>query len=238
MVGEILRDSIYTSRGSAEYRMMLFPEDPTGNWLGNWILRNQINDFHRTRFTKLHLGPNFELIKEPVTLKQIKKFSGGINNLFSRNSTVLDMGSGTGKATSEFGEIFKLQQARIIGLDIDYPVVIPIDLSHGYYLSGDWRKLPFKNNSISGILGNESFPRYDFSQHGNSVIKEVTRIAKPDAIWRATLPFDFSGIINALGGVPYESGNDNETLAHQLLGSGWEVVIGGRIFIAKLTYKS
>lgn len=98
--------------------------------------------------------------------------------------------------------------------------------SKGIYIAGDWQHLPFADDTFTGLLSYESFPRH-LTTGVVETIAEITRVAKQGALWRATVDENFF---------------ENEELFRKtMLEKGWEIFyhqnLYPHVFIAQLKDK-
>ena len=219
------------SRGFREYSLLLFPEDSPQIIAGHVL----------NRLSKKEPQPPFshfvvreeQTAQEVLSLTEVKAKLGGKKGFFTSGSKILDIGSGAGKAVKELGEHYR--KVEIVGLDPLYKTETPIS-KEGLYVAGRWYALPFKKNTFDGILTCESFPRHapnDISSpEYTSTIKEITRVSKPNAIWRSTL---FPTFYDAFQ--PGYTEAKRLGLVNIMLENGWEVYINERVMIAKLANK-
>lgn len=157
-----------------------------------------------------------------------EKIFGGFDNFFSNDSIILDLGSGKGIATEEINTQFKDKNIKCFGVDQRYSQNQPQPNKN--LIACNFANLPFENNSFDRILSIESFPCWlpNEEQTIDKYIEEITRVSKIGTIWRGTLPtYEMEDIIKF----------STESLINKFVENGWEVVVSGTLFIAKLIFK-
>jgi ubiquinone/menaquinone biosynthesis C-methylase UbiE len=155
------------------------------------------------------------------------KIFGGLDNFFVDNSTVLDLGSGKGIAVNEINEQFADRQIKCVGVDYRY---LQEQQTAKNLVAGDFANLPFKDESFDRLLSVESFPCWlpDKELAIDKYIEEITRVSKIGTIWRGTLPeYDEYDTIKF----------PTDSIIRKLVENGWELVISGNSFSAKLVIK-
>lgn len=231
------RSNIERGRGVYEYSAFLFPEDLTGSWLLNPIMSRVLESTSPQRiknnFVFYGLDENDPKHLKNVNQKEIYREYGGQRSFFKKGATILDLGSGGGKATAEYS--LQRKGVNIIGLDTVYKEKNPIYPSEGMYTGGDWKRLPFKDDTFTGILACESYPR-GMGSNPDSITKtfrEITRASKEGAVWRATTRVPDS----MLRGGAEIGEEERRTLVNALTYNGWEAYIDKGILIARLEKK-
>jgi len=158
-----------------------------------------------------------------------KKVFGGLDNFFANDSIVLDLGSGKGIAANEINKQFADRQVKCVGVDYRYSQEQPQNGKN--LVAGDFTNLPFEDKSFDRILSVESFPRWlpNEEQTIDRYIEEITRVSKDGTIWRGTLPkyYEYDTIK-----FPTDS------IIKKFVENGWEVVVSGNSFSAKLVVKN
>lgn len=224
----------YKERTLETYKSMVF-RDATGNWLRQkpdnmtpdnpmqWSLRH----FHRI---DQYLPSTDTLVTDPnIQYDWDWKSSdifGGYDNFFTDNSQVLDLGSGHGQVVQEINQKYSTNGIKCVGVDYRYMHDKPENTSN--LVAGDFKNLPFADQSFDRLLSIESFPAWMPKDRDliGTYFDEITRVSKQGTIWRGTLPTydDYE--------TPFMS---NEQLAKEFTKRGWELVIdhgGNGSFIA------
>lgn len=220
-----------TTREQIEYSALLFPDDFTGNRFLNWFLRRVPEIRHGERF-------NYSdgIKTSVVSMDELVRLVGGKREFFKPGNKILDVGSGAGLAVYQMAKSYEKKNIDIIGVDYAYGEGRPISTEFGSYVAGIWRQLPFAPNSFDGILCCESFPRHAQlnlgSEHNKNIVGEITRVAKPGAIWRATLFPDSYDNYNH-----ENTEQERKILAKNTIDNGWEVFLHPRLMIARLKDK-
>ncbi len=229
------------SRNLETYKSMVF-RDERKNWLREkpenmnpknpmqWSLRH----FHKLEhFIPEEAGGEIKPNKdESVQFEwdwKEEKIFGGFDNFFAENSTVLDLGSGKGIAVNEINNQFKEHGIRCTGIDYRYSQ--EQEQTAKNLVGGDFANLPFEDESFDRLLSVESFPCWlpDDEQTIDKYIEEITRVSKIGTIWRGTLPkYDEYDTINF----------PTDVIIKKFVKNGWEVVISGDSFSAKLVIKN
>lgn len=225
-----------TTRSSKNYIATLFPDDLTGNKTINSLLKFSRNHIFGNKLEYFGLKGDGEWETRLVTWDDVNKNLGGQRCFFQEGARILDLGSGSGKAISEWTKRYLSSDVRVVGLDFVYRREAPMTPHEGRYIAGVWQRLPFADNSFSGILSLESFPRYaelDLNSENNQMIfSEITRVSKKGAIWRATmLPDDWVRI------APDVMLVQQVAIKNNLLKNGWEVYMHPRLMAARLKDK-
>lgn len=197
----------FTTRDFEEYKAFLFPED----------------EYKDKDFPIFHY---FSLQGGRAPIESIQATFTGVEGFFHQGAVILDIGSGSGKAVAEMNSQFSSKGVKVIGLDKAYEKEKPIVGDPEMFKSGSWDNMPFEDNTFTGLLSVESFPRYRTRRPESTIktIKEITRVAKPDAVWRATFSRSFT---------------DEETLIHTMVENGWETFLipSELVLIARLLKK-
>lgn len=156
-----------------------------------------------------------------------EKIFGGRDNFFADNSTVLDLGSGRGIAVNEINEQFVDRQIKCVGADYRY---LQEQQAVKNLVACDFANLPFKDESFNRVLSVESFPCWlpVEEQTIDKYIEEITRISKIGTIWRGTLPK-----YNEYDTIKFPT----DSIIRKFVENGWEVVVSGDSFSAKLLIK-
>lgn len=168
------------NRGRRRYLEELFGDDPQAALLPTDHLRSHI--IYPLQEGKYHIGGS-------------RLLYGGIDGFFAPGSHVLDMGSGGGKAVAEFNEEYRSRGVIVRGMDLSYGEWPSEYASPEWrFIWADWRRMPFQKDSFNRLLSYDSF--YTYPQSGfkegeatkneavSLVLDEITRVAKPGAIWR------------------------------------------------------
>lgn len=228
-------------RGLKDYRSMVFKDD--GN---SWSKEkpNEMQPGYPEKWSMRHFHTLEHFIPEQVGGETIsrkdqavqfewdwkeEKVFGGFENFFADGSMVLDLGSGKGKATREINEQFQDRNLKCVGVDYRYSQEQPQDSKN--LVAGDFKNLPFKNNSFDRVLSVESFPCWLPNEEKtiDKYIAEITRVSRTGTIWRGTLP-TYAGYWDTIK-FPIN------TIIRKFVESGWEVVISDTSFSAKLVSK-
>lgn len=215
----------WSTRDFEDYKYFLFP-DADADYQPKNIQEVYVGGF---KYFKQGIEQDTDKLPE-VSDENIRSVFGGTDGFFHPNAVILDLGSGSGKATIEMVEKFSSQGVQVTGLDIAYTTDKPITHGHDIFVAGSWVDIPLTNNTFTGILSCESFPRhawFDSTEEGHlknvKTIKEITRVARPEAIWRATL--------TSMSDLP------KQALIPMMLENGWEVYIVPSLMIARLQNK-
>lgn len=228
------------SRGFEAYKSMVF-KDEGEYWLRvkpqDMVPENPMQWSMRHFYTLQHFIPT----QVGATLKSCKnqsvqfewgwkeeKIFGGLENFFTKNTRILDLGSGKGIAKDEINERFKERGVRCVGVDYRYSREQEHKVKN--LVASDFVNLPFKDESFDRILSVESFPCWlpDEEQTIDKYIEEITRVSKTGTIWRGTLPkYDEYDTIKF----------PTDVIIRKFVESGWEVVVSGDAFSAKLMSK-
>lgn len=231
------RPNFKSGRGAIDYNVFLFPEDVTGKRLlnpaMNYVVKRLNPNRVKNNFTLYCLDERDSNHLSTFSRNEVYKRYGGQKEFFKKGATVLDLGSGGGKATTEYS--LRLKGVKIIGVDTEYKDMNPMYPSTGLFVGGDWEKLPFKDNTFTGILGCESYPAGMGSVPENIVrtFREITRVSKEGAVWRATIP-ELNPLFDAEGEI-WEA--ERRMITNSLAYNGWEAFIDKGIMIAKLEKK-
>ncbi len=154
---------------------------------------------------------------------------GGKEGFFSDNSTILDLGSGKALAVEQINQLYASRNVKCLG--VDYRYVKDQPQRSGEVVAGLFDNLPFADNAFNRILSVESFPSWLPSDERTigRYIEEITRICKPAAIWRGTMPtYD----------LPDEKIFPADIIISRIVENGWEfVLIHNWSFAAKLQAK-
>ena len=227
----VIDQLVETTREQIEYSALLFPDDFTGNRILNWLVSRMAEVGHGEKFS---FGDGAQV--SSISMSDLHTRMGGKKEFFRPGNRILDIGSGAGLALYQMSKKYEKQNIDVVGLDYAYAEGRPVSVEFGTYVAGIWSQLPFADNSFDGILCCESFPRHALadlaSEHNRKIVGEVTRVAKPGAIWRATLfpdsydKFDSEGVEE-----------QRAKFAQVAVGFGWEVYIHPKLMIAKLTEK-
>lgn len=171
-------------RGKQQYSMLLFPDDISGNSrLNPWLLRILSTNIDARFFEDFYYYPHdFSDHAEKVELKNLCDITGGKKEFFGKDAVILDMASGVGRAANQFSN----RRNIIVGMDRRHQKEQPENTERGCYVAGNWKNLPFADNSFSGVMSCEGFPRWEEPENYPQVIADTTRVCKRNAIWRAT----------------------------------------------------
>lgn len=225
----------YKLRNLEDYKRRVFP-DTFEDWLSKqpedmkaenqdkWTLRHlHTLDYYIPQSGKAHKS---EDIRYQWDWPESTVF-GGFEGFFSEGVRILDLGSGHGKVVKEIKKRFKDKGIEITGVDYRYHRDRPEE-SNGGLVGGEFKRLPFKNDTFDRFLSVESFPAW--MPRNKELVKkyfeEITRVSKDGAIWRGTFPV-------------YDEYDNEPVSGKELIDyfcqNGWEVVNErGYSFIAKL----
>ncbi len=224
------------SRDLATYKAMVFQDEGEG-WLKTrpadmipekpmqWSMRHYHTLAH---FTPEQTEEGIRSRKDPTIAfewdwKEGKMF-GGLDHFFAEHSRILDLGSGKGLAVHEINEQLQERDITCIGIDDRYFNEKPRDKN---LIAGDFAQLPFEDESFNRMLSVESFPCWLPKEEKtiDTYIEEMTRISQVGTIWRGTLPKYYEDDIISFS---------TETIVRKIVENGWEVLVNGDAFAAKL----
>lgn len=149
---------------------------------------------------------------------------GGYGGFFSNGASILDLGSGHGQVVQEINQKYGDKDVKCFGVDHRYSHDVPQITTS--LVTGDFRGLPFADNSFDRMLAVESFPAW--LPKNRDLIQRYFQEIK-GAIWRGTLP-------------TYDEYNtptiSDYELTKYFCDNGWELVVNNGIaFIARLVDK-
>lgn len=223
---ETYKSMVFQDEG--EHWLRAKPENMTPDNPMQWSMRHfhKLEHFIPERTAGIIQGRKDQTIQFEWDCKEGKIF-GGLDNFFSENAQVLDLGSGKGIAVNEINEQFKERGITCTGVDFRYS---HDESTAKNLVAGDFANLPFKDESFSRILSIESFPCWlpNEEQTIDKYIEEITRISQVGTIWRGTLPkYDDYDMIKF----------PTDIIIRKFVENGWEVFVSGDSFSAKLTLK-
>ena len=200
----------WARRDFTDYRASLFP-DEGAQAIG-------VDELAAAGFT--YSGPG-------MTNEGVAATFAGLDGFFQPGAAILDIGSGSGRAVNEMIAQYAPRGVSITGLDSSYFADAPETAHPEAFVPGSWEKMPLPDNAYSGLLSSESFPTHswpDTSDEGHEkneqTVAEITRVAKPGAVWRAT--------VGGFQGLP------RQRLRDMLVASGWEVYYFPGLMVARL----
>lgn len=218
-----IREHPWTTRSFEDYTNFLFPDEG--------YRPKKYRGVRKLGFQ--YFGPSisdFDPVPTAPPLEDgIREVFTGVEGFFSPDAVILDLGSGSGKATNGIAERFKLRGVEIIGLDIEYRSDRPFE-GEGEFVAGSWESLPFKDDTFIRVLGCETFPRHmwphdrpNMNKRNINTFSEITRVAKKGAIWRST---------------HIAESPQKVLIISTMISYGWEIYFHPLLMIARLTKKS
>lgn len=108
---------------------------------------------------------------------------GGLHDIFVPGFTVMDVGCGGGRAA--LGMAKENGNSKILAVDYELGRSVPMPKHHLRNLTfqqEDWRSFSLPDNSIDAFVSDQGIARYG----GKEAVGELTRIAKPGALFRGT----------------------------------------------------
>jgi len=226
----------YAERDLSDYRAMVF-NDSSERWLSvkpdditpdnpmKWSMRHE----HRLR----HYVPLKGAVLEDDSIEYEwdwpeENIFGGDDGFFVNNSQVLDLGCGHGKVAQEINEKYGKKKIKCTGLDHRLGYEKPPETDS--LVAGNFKSMPFRDGEFDRLLGVESFPAWlpTSKELMAQYFLEITRVSKEGAIWRGTL-IDEEDITS--------EGITTKDIINGFVKNGWELLINGRSFAARLVNK-
>jgi len=220
-------------RSLSAYRVNLFRDDLPAEAHGSGALDRPI--------TELYVPVRGERVANEQNESSLGAIYGGWDEFFKNGSTIIDLGSGSGRAVYEAASLYP--ECRVVGIDRSYldhkPDYAPANnLS---YVAADWNKIPFQEDTFDRILSLHAFPRHpglageadpeELEKFARDTIEEITKTAKIGTIWRGSL----------WGQRDHRVAWNSETVIPILSEFGWEVYylksFESIAFVAKLVEK-
>nr|OGC91242.1 MAG: hypothetical protein A2V48_02265 [Candidatus Amesbacteria bacterium RBG_19FT_COMBO_48_16] len=233
--------SPYESRSKFQYDFSLFPENPIevlGAFGYSYMSLGMVSLglTYPTEFTHYKPGSVYGDLPSTISASEIRQELGAQKGMFFPGSRVLDLGNGAGRAKHQYQRLHR--RSTVIGIDLHNSEQYPAYPHEPNFVGAGWSKLPFADNSFTGILACETFPRHVGTFNGLvSTVNEITRISKPGAIYRATTSFNDQITTDT-------DADNNETQVHtriaviqELVSRGWEVFATHRLIISRLLNK-
>lgn len=150
-----------------------------------------------TKYEEDGMRPEIITAKKPIL---------GLRTIFAPDRTVMDIGCGGGAAA--IGMAREFRKNKILAVDYELGKEIPFPLhkeSNLEFRQEDWRAFSLSDDSVDSFVSDQGIARYGNKE---SIVTELTRIAKVGAVFRGTQT-------RGIYGVP----NFNERLAQ----AGWDV---------------
>lgn len=234
----------FESRGERQYNSLLFPDNPINiRGLGLvgctyvQFIKSMLGREDKFRLYKLDANDINDFTQ--VEAVDIRKTVPHQDKLFKPGSTILDLGSGAGRAVKEYKRRYR--RTYFIGIDPQNGSDYPAYSSQGDFVGGVGRAIPFADNVFDGVLACESFPRWVSSvQSVNKTISELTRVCKPGAQFRATdrrLAYEQIPSGEDWNQESYVI-NKMDAVVTGFVNQGWEVLVSQNSMIAVLKDKN
>lgn len=195
------------NRSWETYKARLFPEDAAA--LPMFAFGRRLN--HAKFWSNLEYwftpaNSKYSLEAGNTSLITVKKPIVGIRAIFAPNNTVMDVGCGGGDAAIGMARENRKNKIQAVDYELGKEIAFPTHHEPNLeFQQQDWRAFTLPDSSIDAFLSDQGVARYGNSE---TVVQELTRIAKVGALFRGTQT-------RGIYGVP----NFHERLAE----AGWDV---------------
>lgn len=165
----------------------LFSDDPTNPFLDIDHREKMRNKKTNIEYTFYKAGTKYQtdLLAHNIEQVKLSKPIAGLQDFFQPGTSLLDIGCGGGAAAVGFAK--DNPEMTIKAVDHAFGNEIPMRrtrLKNLQFESVDWNDLPYEDGSFDRILSDEGIGRYGYPEKS---AQEVTRIARPGALFRGTI---------------------------------------------------